>query len=1022
MTVIQIMSESMITKYDSPPLFTDEERKRFGYIPLAIQKIADEIRAPHNRLGFLMNYFYFRVMGRFYPSTKFNPKDVQAVTQKYSLGNADLSNYSSSTNTRHQQIICEEVGFRRIDEETRKELTHITRELCKKQMRSRVILGQLVDWLFENKIVGLSYYPLAEIVTNGINAYQDELLILLDSHLTTPVRTALDLLVGINLKAESSEDNLLALRDLANYSHSRSPKGISENCEKLAKLQELLNLFPPIEQIPVSPESIRYYAEATLAADTHQLVRRSENRYLFLYCFLVHQRRIFQDVLTDTILLTCQGRETMWKTKKHEAIIHSYEYRSKIFKIEKQRAEDMKSAMASMAVIMKDRTIDDKEQFTRIKAIIEASCQLDDVAEIALLSAKESDHVEIDANPYHFEEKDSKYLQNRISTPIKLFDFDKDSSSPILYEAVAHYKTKKGNVTGTAPMRFMSDKEILQVRDEKGKFRISLYKVFLFKAVIKGIKSGNLNLCDSYKYRSLESYQIDLERWKCNQQQILEDAGLLNFALPVPILESLKSELYSQRVTTESNLRTGVNSKARLDSKMKVILETPATVKNQTNRLTEFFPDHGSVALFQMLATIDAKAKFTECLEYKYVKNAKKQPTQTALFAAVIAFGCNIGIPQMGQMLKNVSREDLEYASQWYFSPENIEAANNAVLALISEFQLSDVYKTDSGKTHTSSDGQKFTVAVESLHASYSHKYFGTQKGVSIYSFIDQEHKLYSSTVMVPSEREAAYVIDGLMANDVVKSDIHSTDTHGYSEIIFAVSHFLDISFAPRIMKVKNQQLYKFETAEEANREGWRMASAGNIDTDLIAKHWDEILRFIATIKLKVTSASQLFKRLNSYSSNHPLYTALRQFGRIIKSIFLLKYIDDVQLRQSIEKQLNRIESYHQFAKAIFFGRNQEVQYATKQEQETSEACKRLIANVIICWNYMYISTAVTRVGSEEQKRVILNAAKYGSMVAWQHVNFHGEYDFSLARLKNRIDFDLDEIRKSNIGELINSL
>ncbi len=70
----------------------------------------------------------------------------------------------------------------------------------------------------------------------------------------------------------------------------------------------------------------------------------------------------------------------------------------------------------------------------------------------------------------------------------------------------------------------------------------------------------------------------------------------------------------------------------------------------------------------------------------------------------------------------------------------------------------------------------------------------------------------------------------------------------------------------------------------------------------------------------------------------------------------------------------------------------------------------------------MYISTAVTRAGSEEQKRVILNAAKYGSMVAWQHVNFHGEYDFSLARLKNRIDFDLDEIRKSNIGELINSL
>jgi len=41
------------------------------------------------------------------------------------------------------------------------------------------------------------------------------------------------------------------------------------------------------------------------------------------------------------------------------------------------------------------------------------------------------------------------------------------------------------------------------------------------------------------------------------------------------------------------------------------------------------------------------------------------------------------------------------------------------------------------------------------------------------------------------AERESAYVIDGLMGNDVVKSDIHSTDTHGFSEAIFAVTHLL---------------------------------------------------------------------------------------------------------------------------------------------------------------------------------------------------------------------------------------
>lgn len=92
---------------------------------------------------------------------------------------------------------------------------------------------------------------------------------------------------------------------------------------------------------------------------------------------------------------------------------------------------------------------------------------------------------------------------------------------------------------------------------------------------------------------------------------------------------------------------------------------------------------------------------------------------------------------------------------------------------------------------HTSSDGQKAEVAVDSLNANYSFKYLGKEKGVSIISFIDMRQMMWHSTVISSAEREAAYVIDGLMHNDVIKSDIHSTDTHGYSEVIFAVTYFV---------------------------------------------------------------------------------------------------------------------------------------------------------------------------------------------------------------------------------------
>lgn len=125
-------------------------------------------------------------------------------------------------------------------------------------------------------------------------------------------------------------------------------------------------------------------------------------------------------------------------------------------------------------------------------------------------------------------------------------------------------------------------------------------------------------------------------------------------------------------------------------------------------------------------------------------------------------------------------------------------------------------------------------------------------------------------------------------------------------------------------------------------------------------------------------------------SRQHPLYRALKEFGRIIKTLFLLKYIDDVELRQAIEKQLNKLESSNKFAKAIFYGNNQEFQQAAKDEQLIVDGCKRLIENTIICWNYLYISQTLADAQTESERRNILNITKNGSVVAWQHINLQG--------------------------------
>jgi TnpA family transposase len=112
--------------------------------------------------------------------------------------------------------------------------------------------------------------------------------------------------------------------------------------------------------------------------------------------------------------------------------------------------------------------------------------------------------------------------------------------------------------------------------------------------------------------------------------------------------------------------------------------------------------------------------------------------------------------------------------------------------------------------------------------------------------------------VFSAAERESAYVIDGLMRNDVVKSDIHFTDAHGFSEAIFAVTHLLGVSFAPRIKNLKKQNLYMFRSHRGGDRAGWAIKPEQYVDPDSIINAWDDVLRLVATIRLKESCIGHL--------------------------------------------------------------------------------------------------------------------------------------------------------------------
>ena len=318
--------------------------------------------------------------------------------------------------------------------------------------------------------------------------------------------------------------------------------------------------------------------------------------------------------------------------------------------------------------------------------------------------------------------------------------------------------------------------------------RDNLYPVFI---------KGDLNLQQSYKYRPMDSYLIDKERWERDKATLLKRAGLTEFIDPETILEVLDTALFQQYQETNAAATDNPYLILRADGTFHV--KTPALNTTETDPLQALFPQKNDVPLAQVLDTVDRHCDMLKAFEHWQQTHTPLAVSRCALLAGVMGLSCGIGVRKMARISSRMTENELEHTVNWRFSLENIRAANDHVLKAMDQMALPNLYRRETDKLHTASDGQKFEVRGESLHASRSFKYFGQGQGVSAYTFVDERNFLWHSLMISASDRESAYVIDGLMRNDDVKSDIHSTDTHGYTEAIFGLTHLLGFSFAPRI-------------------------------------------------------------------------------------------------------------------------------------------------------------------------------------------------------------------------------
>jgi TnpA family transposase len=219
------------------------------------------------------------------------------------------------------------------------------------------------------------------------------------------------------------------------------------------------------------------------------------------------------------------------------------------------------------------------------------------------------------------------------------------------------------------------------------------------------------------------------------------------------------------------------------------------------------------------------------------------------------------------------------------------------------------------------------------------------------------------------------------------------TDTAGYTDTIFGIFHLLGYQFSPRIADVGGARFWRVD--KNADYGVLNDLASNKLNLRLITEHWDDLLRLAGSLKLGVARARRLTRTLQTNDRPTRLARALQELGRLVKTLYLLRFIDDNSYRRRILAQLNRGEGRHQLARVLFHGKRGELRQRYREGQEDQLGALGLVVNLVVLWNTIYIDAALGQLRAEGYEVLADDIARL-SPLGFKHINMLGRYAFIL--------------------------
>ena len=947
---------------------SQEELAQYWTLSARAQAEVMRCRTDATRRRFAVQLCTLRVYGRFLPEAVPAPVAItNYLARQVGLPLVLFGEVPGrlATETEHLQRIRTYLGWRLFDEESRGRLTSWINQRATDDLLPSVLVSRAEAILRAWQIVAPARSTLEELVVSVTARVQDDVYTRITTGLRPELLHAMDDLLQVPLGARRS-----VLFQLKEYPAEASYAVILRYIEHYHFLREFG--VGTIDLSGLGLPMIRYLADQAKRYDVHTLRRFPETkRYALTACFLVEIHKTILDhivALHDQLLTTKMREARNAFEKRYRQLRRQYRRGlAKLITTGETLLDPERPPETTLADLLQEL---DAPTLREAVTICAERQYLEERGEIDALRARYSGlrryFPTFFALPFHSEPGSDAIVTG--------LDLVRQLDAGTLKTLPAH------TPTAFVPGRFRA---ALHQPDTTLDRRT--WELGLAVAVRDGLRSGDVYLPESRRHVSFSNLIYNPTRW--TQERDLAYTELDLPQEPDDFVSRLQQECDAVAQRAERGLSNNdfvTIRRDRLHLKRRDALELPPRIQHLRHTIEGALP---LVRIEDLLMQVDAWCDFTRVFRRPDEREPRIPNFYTTLLATLIAHGTNLGIATMAHSVEGITADMLQDMSQGCLREDTLNAANTILVNFHHRLPLSAVWGDG---TVSSSDGQRFGLQASSLLGSLYPRYFGYyDQALTVYTHISDQHSVFHTQVIACSVREAIYVLDGLLNNDtILRPQEHFVDQHGFTDQLFGLCHLLGFTLMPRL-NVSKQTLYKLDRTKSYGRLDEVITST--VDTALIREQWDQLVRVAASLRNRTAPAHVVLRRLASSAPSDRLAKALTALGRALRSLYLLRYIHEEDLRGRMQLQVNRGEGRHQVARRLFFANQGAFQTGDYEEIMNKATCLSLLSNAALVWNTVQMSRTVDQLRASGETITDEELARI-SPLAFSHIIPNGTY------------------------------